>query len=194
MDSGGNFSEIAAGHKRRCQQEFENYLQQLVPWLQSNEPQESLTLVLDEMELWRASNVRQHLVFDTESPAGEEESLEAAEMHSEMLEAEADNGDTGDGDEELDEEQVQHFCDKELHAVFVSSLQLQGYTPIDVHDFPQCMHAGWDQNARNSAEGNHKGSEAAVAGQADYSVQTPGWNLACKLAQNGGALLACHWS
>ena len=111
LDAGGNFSEVAAGHKRRCQQEFENYLHQLVPWLQSNEPPESFRAVLDEIEVWRTSSVSQRLDFST--GAGEADSAEATDVPSAMcgnnLQAGADGGDTEELDEEVDELQVQKF-------------------------------------------------------------------------------------
>lgn len=34
------------------------------------------------------------------------------------------------------------------------------------------MHAGWDPHAKDSVQGKHKNSEAAVAGQTDHPVQT----------------------
>lgn len=64
LDGGGNFSAVAAAHARRCQQEFEAYLQQLVPWLHANEPVDSLQALQSMLAVWKASSEGQQLTFD----------------------------------------------------------------------------------------------------------------------------------
>ncbi len=112
LDSGGNFPEVAAGHKRRCQQELENYLQLYVPWLRINDTEDSLRAVLSEMDRWRAASGGQRFRFNAANPEGVDDCAEA--VHGEALQAGADGG---EDDEELDELQVEHFHDEKLHVM-----------------------------------------------------------------------------
>lgn len=99
LDGGGNFSEVAATHARRCQQEFETHLNQLVTWLSAHEPSESLHAVHDMMDLWKACGEGQQLHFGAE--AGD--SRAAATEESGPAAAQADDLDA-DNDEECNEE------------------------------------------------------------------------------------------
>ena len=100
---------MAAGHKRRCQQNFENYLQLYVPWLRSNDTEDSLTAVLSEMDLWQAASGGQRLQMNAANPEGVDDCAE--DVHGEALQAGAEGRDPGEDDEEVDELQVEHFHD-----------------------------------------------------------------------------------
>lgn len=65
LDSGGNFSDVAAAHRRRSEQFFENYLEQLVPWVHTNESEEETRALLAEMDLWRDSGRGRQLDFSS---------------------------------------------------------------------------------------------------------------------------------
>ena len=118
LDSGGNLSEVAAAHARRVQLEFENHLQQLVPWLQHNdhESQEAISAVMAEMDQWREADIGRRLDFGVAESAAVNSDANSSPPETGTAEAQnfsaaALDGDNGGQDEEEDdvEVQVRHF-------------------------------------------------------------------------------------
>lgn len=110
LDSGGNFSEVAAAHGRRVQQEFENQLEQLVAWLQNNESEEAVSALMAEMDQWREADTGRRLDFSVAESAvinsgacSSPPETGTAELES----ATAPDGDSGGQDEEDDDVEVQ---------------------------------------------------------------------------------------